>query len=165
MKSLLRRGSAPSAGSSCVGRERQGRAAAPATHQLRREQLPLLLGLGVLAQEPVERPDPRLVLAQPDERAVAPQHVRAGHRQRHARLAGIAEDELAGFDRSSLAGQRVDAAALDRGLADGVLVAQRVEIARLGAEVLRHQHGDPGEPLILLPRHLHASRARSLPSR
>ena len=31
------------------------------------------------------------------------------------------------------------------GLTDRVLVAQRVEVARLGAEVLRHQHGDAGE--------------------
>ena len=118
-------------------RERQRRAAAPAPHQLRREQLPLLLRPGVLAQEAIERPDARLVLTQPGERAVPSQHVGLRHRQRHAGLAGIAEDELAGLDRRSLAGQRIDAAALDRGLADRVLVAERVEVTRLGAEVLR----------------------------
>ena len=133
-------------------RERQRRAAAPAPHQLRREQLPLLLGLGVLVQEAIERPDARLVLAQPDERAVASQHVGPRHRKRHAGLAGIAEDELAGLDRRSLAGQGIDAAALDGGLADRILVAQRVEVARLGAEVLRHQHGEAGKSLVLLSR-------------
>ena len=84
--------------------ERQGRAAAPAADQLRGEQFPLLLGLRVLVQEPVERPDARLVVAQPDEGAVAAQHVRCRHRQRHAGLAGVAEDEFASLDRSSLAG-------------------------------------------------------------
>jgi hypothetical protein len=109
----------------------------------------------MLAQEPVEGADQRLVLAQADERSVAAQRVRAGHRQRHSRLARIAEDELAGLDGPSLPGQRVDPAPLDGGLTDRVPVAQRVEVARLGAEVLRHQHRDPGEPLILLLRHLH----------
>jgi hypothetical protein len=104
----------------------------------------------VLAQESVEGSDERLVLTQPDERTVSSEHVRMRHRQRHTRLAGISEDELTGFDGSSLAGQRIDAAALNRGLTDRVLVAQRVEVARLGTEVLRRQHGDPGEPLILL---------------
>ena len=85
-------------------RERERRAAAPAPHQLGRQQLALRLCLGMRLQEPVERADPRLVLAQPGVRAVAPQRVRSGHRQWHARLAGIAEDELPGFDRSSLAG-------------------------------------------------------------
>src|SRR4051812_13263286 len=98
----------------------------------------------MLAQEAVERPDLRLVLAQPDEGAVAPQHVWLWHRERHAGLAGVAEDEFTGLDRSSLAGQRLDAAALDGRLADTVLVAERVEVAGLGAEVVHHQNGDAG---------------------
>jgi hypothetical protein len=114
-------------------RERQRCAAVPAPHQLRREQFPLLLGGGVLAQEAVERPDAGLALAQPGERAVPPQHVGPRHRKRHAGLAGVAEDELADLDRRSLAGQGIDATALDGGLADRVLVAERVEVTRLGA--------------------------------
>ena len=119
-----------------VRRECQWGAAAPAPHQLRREQFPLVFGLRIRLQEAIERPDPRLVLAQPDVCAVSSQHVRLRRRKRHAGLAGVAQDELAGFDRWSLAGQRLDAAALDRGLADRVLIAERVQVARLGAEVL-----------------------------
>jgi hypothetical protein len=40
--------------------ECQWRAAAPAADQFRREQLPFLLGLGMVAQEAVECRDPRL---------------------------------------------------------------------------------------------------------
>ena len=94
-------------------RERQWRATAPAPHQLRGEQLPLLLRPSVLLQEPVERPDSRLVFAQPDERVISSQHVRPWHRQRHAGLPGIGKDEFAGFDRWSLTGQGGDATALD----------------------------------------------------
>ena len=51
----------------------------------------------------------------------------------------------------SLAGQRLDAAALDRGLADAVLVAERIEVARLRAEVLRRSaRVTPGKSLVLL---------------
>jgi hypothetical protein len=103
---------------------RQRRTAAPAADRLRREQSPLLLGPGVLAKESVECADTGLVLAQPDERTVSLQHIRAGYRQRHAGSPGVAEDELAGLDRRSLARQRLDTAALDGGLADQVLVAE-----------------------------------------
>ena len=99
-------------------RERQRRAAAPTSEELRRQQLPFVVGLRIVAQESVERPDPRLVLAQPDEGAVAPEHVRLHRRKWHAGLARVAEDELTRFDRASLAGQRIDAAALNCGLAD-----------------------------------------------
>src|SRR3984957_19828162 len=111
--------------------------------------------MGVLAQEAVECPDAGLVLAQPGERAVASEHVGPWHRQRHAVLSGVAEDELAGLDRRSLAGQGIDAAALNGGLSDRIPIAERIEVARLGAEVLLDQHGQTGKSLVLLPRRRH----------
>jgi hypothetical protein len=45
-----------------------------------------------------------------------------------------------------LAGQRIDAAALDGGLTNRILVAEGIEIAWLCAELLRHQHGDLANP-------------------
>ena len=101
--------------------------------------------------------DARLVFAQADEGAVAAQHIRLRHRKRHAGLAWIAEDELARLDRAPLAGQRIDAATLDGRLADAVFVAERIEVARLSAEVLSHQDSDARKPLILLPRRLHGA--------
>src|SRR5262249_38316275 len=49
---------------------------------------------------------------------------------------------------------------LDGGLANGILVSQRVAVTWLRAEVLRHQDGDAGDPLILLPRRLHDTPPR-----
>ena len=120
-----------------VGRKRQRSAARPAAHELRRQKLPILISLGVRTQEAVERPDSRLVFAQPDVCAVPSKDIRLRRGQGYAGLAGIAQDELAGLDGSALAGQRLDAAALDRGLTDRVPVPQWVQVARLGAEVLR----------------------------
>ena len=65
-------------------------------------------------------------------------------------LTRISEDELAGLDRPSLARQRLDAAALDRRLVDAVFVTQRIEVARLRAEILHGQNADAREALILL---------------
>jgi hypothetical protein len=96
-------------------------------------------------------------LRSPTKVPFRPEHVRLWHWQRHTGLPGIAEDEFAGFDGSALAGQGFDAAALDGGLADGVFVAEGVEVTGLGAEVLHHQQGDAGEPLVLLARCLHGS--------
>ena len=56
-----------------------------------------------------------------------------------------------------MSGQGSDTDALNGGLADGVLVAERIAIARLGAEVLTVQHGNAGCSLILLPRQLHGA--------
>ena len=41
------------------------------------------------------------------------------------------------------------------GLADRILVAQRVEVAWLSAKVLLHQYGEARKPLVLLPRQVH----------
>ena len=47
-------------------------------------------------------------------------------------------------------GSELDAAALDRRLVDSVLVTQRIEVARLGAEILRGQNADAREAFVLL---------------
>src|SRR5262249_41874673 len=141
-------------------RQRQWRPAAPPAHQLRREQLSLLRRAGMVPQEPVERPDSRLVLAEADVGAVAAQRVRRWRRERRAGLARIAEAELARLDRRSLTGERVDAAALDGRLADRVPVAERVEIARLGAEVLDRHDRQAGDTLIVRSGQLHAATPR-----
>src|SRR5216684_9295246 len=117
-------------------RECQWRAATPAPDELRRQQLALLVGLTVLSQEPVERSDPRLVFSQANVGAVAAQHFRLRHRKGHTALTWIAEDELPRFDRLPLTGKRIDATAFNGGLADAVFITERVETARLSAEVL-----------------------------
>ena len=137
-------------------------AAAPAPHQLRREQLALVVGLSVCLQEAVERPNPRLVLAQPDECPVSAQHVGLWRRKRHPGLPGISQDELAGFDRRSLTGQRLDATALDRGLTDRIPVPERVQIARLSAEVLRGHDCQARPSFVVLPRGVHRAAPRLL---
>ena len=138
-------------------RERQWRAAAPTTDKFRRQQFTLFVGSSIVSQESVERSDSRLVLAHADEGAVAPEHIRLWHRKRHTGLARIAEDEFTRFDRATLSGQGIDTAALDRGLANTVLVAERIEVARLSAEVLNVHHRNARKSVILLPRQSHGA--------
>src|SRR6185503_16828703 len=95
--------------------------------------------------------DARLILAEADEGAVATQYLRLRHRQENPGFTRISQDELAGFDRPSLARERLDAAALDRRLVDAILVAQRVEIPRLRAEVLHGQDRNSRGALVLFP--------------
>src|SRR5262249_24093979 len=85
--------------------------------------------------------------------AVSAQHVRLRHRQGNPGLAGIAKDELAGFDRPTVARRWLNAAALDRRLVDAVFLAQRIAIARLRAEVLDGEYADAREALVLLASH------------
>src|SRR5262249_1305738 len=94
----------------------------------------------------------RLIFAKGYIGAVAAEYVRLRHGQWAADLAGITENEFAGLDERPLAGQRIEAAAFDRGLIDTVLVAERIEVARLGAEVLDRENADAGEAFILLAR-------------
>src|SRR6266404_469572 len=136
-------------------REHQWCAATPTPNEFRCQKLALLVGLKVLSQEPVERSDPRLVFSQTNIGAVAAQHFRLKHRKGHTALPWIAEDELPRFDRLPLTGKRLDSTSLDGGLADAVFIAERVETARLSAEVLNQQDGDARKALILLPCHLH----------
>ena len=58
-----------------MGGERECGAAAPASDELGREQLALVLGRAVRVQETVERADPRLVPAQPDVGAVSSEDI------------------------------------------------------------------------------------------
>ena len=127
-------------------REGQWRAAAPTAEELRGQQLTFFVGLRIVAQESVERANTRLVLAQAEECAVAPEHVRLQRRNRHAGLARVTEDEFTRFDGASLSGQRIDTAALDGRLTDTVLEAERIEVTRLGAEVLSSSTVTPENP-------------------
>ena len=115
--------------------QRQRRAAAPAADQLRGEQFALFLGPAVLAEESIECADARLIFAKANIGPVAAEDVRLRHRQGDPGLTWISKDELAGLDRPSIGRRKLDAAALDRWLVDAVLVTQRIEVARLGAEV------------------------------
>src|SRR6266481_5577808 len=120
-----------------VRRQGQRRAAAPTADQLRSDQFPFFPGASIGPKESIERADARLIFAQAHICAVATEDVRLRHRRGDPGLARIAEDELAGLDRPSLARERLAAAAFDRRLVDAVLVAQRIAVAGLGAEVLR----------------------------
>src|SRR5262245_36481396 len=133
-----------------VRRQRQRSTAAPTADQLRGDQLAFFLGASIRSEEAIERGDARLIFAETYIGAVAAEDVWPRQRQRHPGFAGIPKDELAGFDRPPLARQRVAAAALDRRLVDAVLVAQRIEITRLGAELLHRQDADARDALVLL---------------
>ena len=97
-------------------------------------------------QEAIERTDPRLVLAQADICAVPSENVRLRRRKWYAGLARVAQDELAGLDRLTLAGQGLDAAALDCGLTDRVPVTQGIQVAWLASEVMGPSTASPGRP-------------------
>mgnify|MGYP001507267784 CR=1 FL=1 len=109
-----------------LGRQNQGRAAAPAADHLGREQVLSLLALGMFAQEVVEGADAAVVLAQDDIGSVAPQFRRLRHAERLARLAVLAQDELARGDGRAVARQRVHAAARDVGLGDSITEAEGI---------------------------------------
>src|SRR5882672_2236517 len=133
-----------------IRRQRQRGAAAPTAHQFRGDPFPFFLGAAIRPKESIERAHARLILAEAGIGAVSAQYVRLRHRQENPGLARIAKDELAGFDRPTVARPRLNAAALDRRLVDAVFVPERIEIARLCAEVLHGEHADPREALVLL---------------
>src|SRR5262249_27100047 len=120
--------------------ERQWRTAAPASDQLRGDQFPILLSASIRLKEPIERANTRLILAKAHIGAGAAEDGGLRHGQGDTGLTWIAENEFTCLDERPLAGQRVDAAAFDRRLIDAVLVAQRIEVARLGTEVLHRQN-------------------------
>jgi hypothetical protein len=88
-----------------VRRERQRCAAAPTADQFRGDQFPFFLGAAIRPKESIERADARLILAEAGIGAVAAEDVRLRHRQGNPGLARIAKDELAGFDRPTVAGR------------------------------------------------------------
>src|SRR5262249_26320846 len=132
-----------------VRRQRQRGAATPTADQLCGEQFPFFVGMPVRPEESIEGAHARLILAEADVSAIAAEDVRLRHRQWNAGFTRISENELARLDRASRAGQRLDAATLDRRLIDAVLVAQRIEIAWLRPEVLTGHHADAREALVL----------------
>ena len=136
---------------SVVALRRQGQrgAAPPPADQLGGEQLPLFLGTAMGPEEPIEGADPGLILAKAHIGAVAAEDLRLRHRQGNAGLTGISQDELAGLDQRSLAGQRLGAAALDRRLVDAVFVTQGIQVSGLKAEVLHPQNADARKTLVL----------------
>src|SRR4030095_13727725 len=95
--------------------------AAPAADQLRGDQFPFFIGAAIRVEESIERTDARLIFPEAHIGSVAAEYVRLRHRQRGPDLARISEDELAGLDRPTLAGQRLDTAALDRRLVGDTL--------------------------------------------
>jgi hypothetical protein len=133
-----------------VRRQCQRGAAAPTADQFRGEQFPFVFGASIRVEESIEGADTRLILAHAHVGAIATEYVRLRHRQGNAGLTRRSKDELAGLDRPSLARQRRNAAAFDRRLVDAISVAERIEIARLRAEVLSVQNPDAREGLILV---------------
>ena len=116
----------PKLGIVLVGREHERRAAAPAAHQLGRDQFLLLRGVAVLAEEVAKLPD---MLRKP-----AVGHVAAVPRENFGlRAIGydtvfvrVAKDELARLQRIAGAGRRLLAGPLDDRLRQTVAVAKMI---------------------------------------
>ena len=144
-KSLLRRASAPSSGSSWSGARASG---APLC------QRPTIFApsrsSSVTARRPVAQVAPvgrhlGVQLPEDDVGAVATQDLRGRHRRQLAGLVGVAQDDLAGLE-GSLAGTRGGpAASLDRGLADAVLETERGPSGGELVAVLTPDHLDSRE--------------------
>src|SRR4029453_14544177 len=84
-----------------VGRQRQRGAAAPTSDELRGQQLPFFLRASIRVEKSIEGAHARLIFAEADVSAIAPEDVRLRHRQRNAGFTRISEDELARLDRTS----------------------------------------------------------------
>nr|GEU28585.1 hypothetical protein [Tanacetum cinerariifolium] len=123
-------------------RQRQRRAAAPAAHHFRSQQVLRGFIAGLAADEVVERTHPAGVFAQHHERAVAAQLHRLGHGDRLARFTVFAEDEFAGGDGAFLAGQGRNAAAGHERLRNRVAEAERILGVGVGAEAVLADQGD-----------------------
>src|SRR5262249_11741194 len=114
------------------------------------DQFLFFLGVSIRPKESIECADASLILAKAAIGAVAAEDVRLRHRQEKSGLARITKDELAGFDRPTVARRRLNTAALDRRLVDAVFVTERIAIARLRAEVLHGEDADARKALVLL---------------
>src|SRR4029077_3417277 len=109
-----------------LGRECQRRTAAPAAHQLRSDELPLLVRLAVRAQEVTELTH---VLLEPPighEAAVAGEDFRLRQRRIHTALIRVTENELARLERGSRTGRRLVTRALDHRLREPVAVVEMI---------------------------------------
>jgi hypothetical protein len=113
-----------------VRSERQRRAARPAADEPGREQLLLGSTLGAGTDVLAERRHPGMELAEDDVAAVAAEHLRLGRGGQVAVLVRVAQDEFAGLERVLVRVGGGDAAALDIGVADAVLEAERGPFVR-----------------------------------
>ena len=96
-----------------LGREHERRAAAPAAHQLGRNQFLLLGGLAVLPEKIAELPHMLFKPAIGHVAAVPRQNFRPGAVGYDTVLVGVAKNELAGFQRLAGSRRRCDAVSLD----------------------------------------------------
>ena len=107
-----------------VRAEHQRRAAAPPSHQLRRQQFLLVRRLRLLPQELAERADVLLHAQVGEIAAIARQDLRLRQRRRRSALVVVAEEELAGLHRRSGARRRLLAGSRDDRLRQAVAVAE-----------------------------------------
>ena len=130
-----------------LGRQHQRSAAAPAAHQLRRDQFLLLGCVAVLLQEIAETPDVLLEAPVGEKAAVARQDLGLRQRDRSAVLVGVAEEKLSRLERRARAWRRHLAGSLDRRLRQPIAVAEmvvRVVERRCRLEVECRKHFDTG---------------------
>ena len=106
---MFRCRSAPERGIVLVGREHERRAAAPAAHQLGRDQLLLLRRLAVLAEELAKLPNMLLQPAIGHVAAVPRENFRLRAVGCDSIFVGIAKNELARFQRLASAWRRFHA--------------------------------------------------------
>ena len=145
MNALLRSGSAPSSGSSCVGASESGAPRAPAADELGRQQFLVGGAGGALAHVLAEGGHARVQLAHDHKGAVATQHLGLRDGQRVAGLVLVAEHELADLERRLVRVGTDDAAALDRRLADAILEAERLALVGQRVDILAPEQLDAGQ--------------------
>src|SRR6266536_2282545 len=109
-----------------LGRKHERRAATPAAHKFRRDQLLLFGRFAVLAQEVAEFADMLLQAAISHVAAVAGQNFRLWQIGGRSVFVRVAEDEFARLERRAGAGRRHFASALDDRLREPVAVAEMV---------------------------------------
>src|SRR5271169_48667 len=102
-------------------------------------------------EESIERANARLIFAKAHIRAVTAEYVRLRHWQGNAGFTRISQDEFACLDWLPVSGEWFDAAALDCRLVDAIFITERIQIARLRAEILHGQDADTRKTLELLP--------------
>ena len=128
--------------------QRERRAALPTSDHLGAQQRLLLPARGAFAEVPPVGRDAGVQLPEHDVGTVAAEQHGGRHRRQAARLVGIAEDELAGLDRSLPGVGAGDPAALHRRLADPVLEAEGGAPRRELVAVLAPDHLHPGQLLV-----------------
>src|SRR5215207_311390 len=131
-----------------VRRERERRSALPAPDHLGAEQRFLFTAGGLLAKVPPVRGHARVQLAEDDVGAVPTEHLRSRHRRQAASLVRVAEQDLAGLERWLTRVRALNAASLDRWLADPVLESERGPSGRELVAVLAPNQLHAEEPFL-----------------